>query len=521
MFNIVKEPLIRMDAAAGLGIAVSLPEIYAALMLDQVDAFPALRPHQRHAWHAYLVQLGALALYRAGENAPPEVASDWYELIRGLTPDFPEDEPWQLVVADITRPAFMQPPAHSKDKQSDYKGIAVTPDELDMLVTGKNHDIKSSIMVHAFSDDWIFALITRQTMEGYSGTGNHGISRMNGGFGSRPSFSITDSTRPGAHVRRDIIALLEFREKILDEYPMIDQGIGLFWTIPWDGAPAEARQLSELDPFYIEVCRRIRFQLNSEGNLYAIRASSRAARVDSKALIGRAGDSWTPVDMKGNKSLTLAAGGFNYERSVTYLLSADWSPSPLSRLSALENRSPEPSHLVARGMVRGQGKTEGYFERIILLRSKMKAIMGLPGGASELGGIARQRIDRVARIQGILRHAVAMFVAGGKADGISADHRSRANPWANRLDEMVDRDFFQDLQNEFEADAADRERVHKVWLVGVVEDARRILRDAEDALPCRSIQRYRARARADSVFEGRVRGPQGLPFLYDQEGIDR
>ena len=225
--------------------------------------------------------------------------------------------------------------------------------------------------------------------------------------------------------------------------------------------------------------------------------------------------------MKGNKALTLAAGGFTYKRTVDYLLSADWSPSPLSRPSALENRSQAPSNLVARAMVRGQGKTEGYFERVIPLRRKIKAIMGLPGGASELGSIAQQRIDRVARIQRILRHAVATFVAGGKADGISADHRSRANPWANRLDEMVDRDFFQDLQNEFEADAADREGVHKVWLLGVVDDARGILRDAEDALPCPSIQRYRARARADSVFEGRVRGPQGLPFLYDEEGIDR
>ena len=228
MFNILKEPLIRMDAAAGLGIAASLPEIYAALMLDEVDAFSALRPHQRHAWHAFLVQLGALVLYRAGESSPPEVASDWYELIRGLTTEFSEDEPWQLVVADITKPAFMQPPALSKEKERDYKGIVLTPDQLDMLVTGKNHDIKSSVMFHAFADDWIFALITRQTMEGYSGAGNHGISRMNGGFGSRPSFSITDSTRPGAHVRRDIIALLELRKGILDEYPMIDRALVSF-----------------------------------------------------------------------------------------------------------------------------------------------------------------------------------------------------------------------------------------------------------------------------------------------------
>ena len=35
----------------------SLPEVYAALMADIVESFPAIRPHQRHAWHAFLVQL--------------------------------------------------------------------------------------------------------------------------------------------------------------------------------------------------------------------------------------------------------------------------------------------------------------------------------------------------------------------------------------------------------------------------------------------------------------------------------
>ena len=45
---------------------MSLPETYAALMRDEVGSFPALRPHQRHAWHAFTVQLGAMALHRAG-----------------------------------------------------------------------------------------------------------------------------------------------------------------------------------------------------------------------------------------------------------------------------------------------------------------------------------------------------------------------------------------------------------------------------------------------------------------------
>ena len=117
-------------------------------------------------------------------------AERWAKLIRGLTPDFPGDEPWQLVVDDITKPAFMQPPARSTERASDYKNTVSTPDELDMLVTSKNHDLKSAVADQASVDDWIFALITLQTMEGFAGAGNYGISRMNGGMSSRPAFSL-------------------------------------------------------------------------------------------------------------------------------------------------------------------------------------------------------------------------------------------------------------------------------------------------------------------------------------------
>ena len=94
MLNILTEPLIRYRSLAG-NLEASLPGVYAALMADEVIAFPALRPHQRHAWHSFLVQLGAMAMHRAGLDTPPETAEEWAELIRGLTSDFPEDEPWQ------------------------------------------------------------------------------------------------------------------------------------------------------------------------------------------------------------------------------------------------------------------------------------------------------------------------------------------------------------------------------------------------------------------------------------------
>ena len=48
MLNILTEPLIRIATPGGTRWA-SLLGVYAALMADEVDTFPALRPHQRQA----------------------------------------------------------------------------------------------------------------------------------------------------------------------------------------------------------------------------------------------------------------------------------------------------------------------------------------------------------------------------------------------------------------------------------------------------------------------------------------
>ena len=211
-FNLLTEPLIRFDISGERTMA-SLTNVYAALMGDNVTAFPALRPHQRHAWHAFLAQVGALAMSRAQLDTPPTRSAEWDFLIRGLTPDFPYDEPWHLVVEDNTVPAFMQPPARSIARGRSYRNTVTTPDDLDILVTSRNHDLKSAVGVRASVDDWLFALITLQTMGGYGGYGNYGISRMNGGLGNRPAFSLAPAGGgTGAHVRRDILALLEHRQ---------------------------------------------------------------------------------------------------------------------------------------------------------------------------------------------------------------------------------------------------------------------------------------------------------------------
>ena len=60
----------------------------------------------------------------------------------------------------------------------------------------------------------------------------------------------------------------------------------------------------------------------------------------------------------------------------------------------------------------------------------------------------------------------------------------------------------------------DRERVRNRWLLGVVDHARTILGEATDSLPCPSFYRFKARSGAEGLFEGRIRGNQGLPNLF-------
>ena len=533
MCNILTEQLIRYDKSGGDRANASLPEVYASLIADNVEAFPALRPHQRHAWHAFLVQLGAMAMHRAGESEPPEDPETWAEMIRALTPDFPNDEPWQLVVDDITKPAFMQPPASSWAK-FDEKELFWTPDNLDMLDTARNHDLKDAVAMAHQPEDWAFALVTMQTMNGQVGRGNYPIARMNSGDGSRTTFSITPSLRIGVHVRRDITVMLERAVGAFAELPYQWNGIGLLWTERWDGEK-EAIPLSSLHPFHIEICRRRRLCVDSNGQLYAMKAASGGRRIAADELRGVVGDPWTLVTVGKDsvKALTLQTDSFNYKNVTTYLTSSDWQLPVLFSPTDQERNAPAV-HLVMRGIRRTQGgQTEKYHERIIPFREKVARVFGLPGGPQELGDLARERIKAVGTIQDILRHAIATFAAHSDTNQTNKILRSRPqdNPlrkkvdeWVNKLDELVDARFFEDLQTAFEADnPEERKRIHNEWLInepekdGVVDHARKILSDALDSLPCPSIHRLKARASAEGLFEGRMRGNGGLPFLFTDE----
>lgn len=368
-YCLLDEQLIRARlVGGGLPMQYSLPGLLVALARDAVRDFPALRPHQRHPWHAFLVQLAAMALHHAKRDQPFETEQAWKDALLALTPEHSDGEAWCLITPH-DKPAFMQAPVPG-GKISDWKNILYAPDELDMLVTSKNHDLKAARMRQVAPDDWVMALISLQTQEGFLGAGNYGISRMNGGFASRPAIGVVPTGHWGVRWQRDVATLLKHRSKIVELMELQNEnGIGLVWQKIWGGESSLV--FTSLDPFYIEICRRIRLiQFDGVQSISAVATGSKAARIEAKERNGITGDPWMPIDTAAVKALTIGSDGFHY-RLASELLFGNKFRSPIAQIPDVADGE-TGIVVLAQGVTRGQGKTEGYHERRIPISPKVR-----------------------------------------------------------------------------------------------------------------------------------------------------
>ncbi|GEO82006.1 CRISPR-associated protein Cse1 [Pararhodospirillum oryzae] len=515
LFNLLSAPLIRVAPGGRL----TLPGVLAALARDDIETFPALRPHQGPAWHMFLVQLAGLALHRAGETTLPAREEAWTSLLRGLTDAFSDDEPWCLVVEDDGKPAFLQPPVPAGMTLA--KSVH-TPDALDLLITARNHDIKQAIARHGEPDDWLFALVSLQTGEGFSGRDNYGIARMNGGSSSRPMLALapcpphapkTASPRPGAWFCHNVKALLDNRERELDRHAPLDTpdsgGLGLVWLAPWpDGQSLELRAL---DLWFIEVCRRVRLEI-VEGRIIARKGTSKTTRINAKHLSGAVGDPFAPVSRTEGKSFTLSERDFDYRTLCELLLSGDWEVPVLAR--------PGPSDqgtylLVAAALARGNSKTYGFKSRVLPLAGPIARALG--PRRQELHELAKAQIKGIGEIDKVLAFALALAAAGGDKDKVSKEHyaHARARAARDRFDQGADEIFFDHLWARFAAqdqgpDAVKAEEDR--FARALIDIAGAVFEAALPALPGHGLFRPRARARARAAFWGRAR--HAYPDLF-------
>ena len=518
--SILSDSLFRVRLSNGQTATLSLPGVLAGLErdpetdIDAVESFLGVRPHQRPVWHAFLVQLAAIALNRANLAAPAEraTAEDWAGWLSALTPEWPDGEPWCLV-AGADAPAFLQPPVPDGDL-STFKGVIEAPDALDMLITARNHDVKSAAITRPYPDDWVYALVSLQTQEGYVGAGKYGVARMNSGFSNRTFVGLAPPGGPGARFRRDVQALLRQREEIRRTVPFMTGTVALTWLIPWSGM--DSLRPDQLDPFFIEVCRRVRL-VEDAGRIVVRETGTKAARIAAKDLKGCTGDPWAPIDLREAepKAVSIQQGGFHY-RLMSQLMfkPASFRPAPLQRV--LEDDAEEGLTIVAAGIARGQGKTEGYHERHIPLSREVRSGL-LRRKTDHLAALAENRVRRIGDARLILRNALFVLTQEGKGSTeLVRDHKgsaAQAEPWLGQFERRMDRRFFDDLWDEVEAEAAGQEEadaVHDTWLDTVVATARTVLNQAAEALPNTSMRRLKAHAQADSVF-----GARGYAFLQE------
>lgn len=485
--NLLTEPLIQTDR----GIT-SLPGLLAAMAQGEVASFSALRPHQRPAWHMFLVQLATLALSDAGATDLPEDEESWRAALRGLTADFPDDAPWHLVVEDRGKPAFLQPPDPGGLKWHEV----ATPDALDMLITSRNHDLKREIAHDAAPQDWIFALVSLQTMEGFGGAGNYGVSRMNGGSSSRVMIALapaTDGGRvidPAAWWRRDVQHLLSGRDGVT--------GPALLWCLPWP--EGQQLDLTGLDSLFIEVCRRVRLT-EGDGGLHAERTTSKAARIAAKEAKGMTQDPWAPVNLGEAKTLTLGERDWTYGLLTELFYSGKWQMPRLAQEVGQERES--AMVLVAEAFARGNSKTDGFKSRVIpvpkVVRNKMFG--------STAGKLSDEQIKTIDKVDKALRDGLALIAAKGDRDKLGRTEYARTAPARAALHRVADVLFFPTLWDKLAAGSEDgRHEVHMRFVRRLAQAARDEFTRAAPGIPCARIMRPRAEVRGRAALNARLAG---------------
>ena len=509
-YSLLDEPLIRARlVGGGQPVQYNLPGLFVALTRDEVRDFPALRPHQRHPWHAFLVQLAAMALHHAGQDQPFETEQEWKDALLALTPEHPDGAAWCLITPH-DKPAFMQAPVPD-GKVDGWVDDRPTPDSLDILITSKNHDLKATRMRLDKPDDWIFSLVSLQTQAPYPGPGNYGVARMNGGSSSRPGLGIEPPGGLGKRWSRDVIIALKERIRILEKGYSDENGIGLLWLLPWDGKTAFS--FSALDPFFIEICRKVRLTFSSSG-ISALRATSECPRIfkdEAKARKGNTGDLWTPIHKGEGKSLGISASGFGYERMAELAFGPDYEKPPAQNIQT--DDSQEGLVLVAQAVAGGQSTTDGYHERRILISKTMRSLMRLKQTAT-LEKLSMNRVADIAKMRGILWSALTILFDNGKQqEGRSSPKglKQKVCAFIKQFEQAEDSRFFDELNEEIES--VDPDKIRLQWLLSMAERAEAVLKNAFIAGPQSGEQRYRVQSAALSKFHGGLRSDKTLPTL--------
>jgi CRISPR system Cascade subunit CasA len=473
--DLLEEPLLSWRDREHGKATTTLPGILARLGSGDLVDFTRVRAHQFHPWSMFLTQLAAIALHRAGRADPGLSEQDWRSLLLDLTDG--AHEPWCLVVEDLGRPAFFQPPV---PEGSIERWSAVHhPDSLDVLVTAKAHDVKTELIAPDDFEAWIYALTTLQTMQGYPGRGYNRIARMKGGYGSRPRVGLAAASLPAARFVRDVAVLLDgWPGQLARGYSQA--GIALTWMSDWDGT--QSLGMADLAPHFVEICWRVRLRRSAAG-LRSSYATTKVRRCLPQIDDGDVGDPWIPVERDGG-ALTISSRGFTYQVLARLLFSGDFEPAAAQ---VIRQSDGDPVLLLTSAMARGQGKTEGLHERTLVISGIVRRRLGYPDGRAEVGKRAELRVAQAEKMRSKVLFPALRLLALGETVVSDAFH--------DRVDAVFFDRLFSDL------DQADDE-ARLAWDFALKDFAWSELQGAIARCCMPDARRFRAISAAEGIFNG-------------------
>ncbi len=532
MYNLLTEPLITVETAVGDRERRTLPGVLAELSAGNIAAFPALRPHQRHPWHAFLCQLAAMALMTAEETELPVDEDSWRTLLRRLAPDWPDDEPWSLIVKNESKPAFMQPclPEHLGNVQY----TAISSDEIDSLKNSKNHDQKQSISYLENPENWVFGLISINTC-GTSDSGNYkGGFRQASGYKRRFGVSFTPSPDTSTMFSRDTRALLELHEDLTEECGCFaNYGCEmLLWLRVWDGIKS-AYRFDEIDLYALEICRRYRLRWDgsrivadrrkNKDLLKELSNKSKEGKNQLSTTSGAVGDPWGSTIRGENPAFLAAHIGL---RRLSYSFVSDlifgnngYQESPL--LEPRPDEEGKDGFIVIRGIAtdtsnKGNGKTIGYHERVIPAKIEIQKAIGKKSKDPLLGKISESRINDAKEIYKSLSESIAIIANSARLNKNGyPDTREKLEigyKLAENIENYIDANFFDALWVEYESSHDEQKKIRNAWVADLIEKAVRLLNSTAEVLPLPTVHYYRVLFSARRHFDRRKR--DAFPDLF-------
>ena len=158
-------------------------------------------------------------------------------------------------------------------------------------------------------------------------------------------------------------------------------------------------------------------------------------------------------------------------------------------------------------------KTAGYHERSVPFTREIASLLGSGEGRDRLAEVSEAQIADIRNAANALRRGIRFLVLDGVSDEEARKPKNQekidkaANPVLTRLDREVDSFFFEALWTRVGASETGGDALaaaQRTFRRRVVDIARSLLNEAAETVPCPSIRRPRARARAFRAFNGLI-----------------